>query len=449
MRAIASFRLKGYFRTLRDAALYPADALTYIQAACVQVITSGSGMHDSVFRSAISALVPVLFYVTDGVGWPALLPSLLGAIGSSEASKADGALAVLHYLCEDHAQLLDMPETGTPSQHLLPALIAILAPDAPAARTLTALKACRAFVVTGCTQFPAHFDTFMPKLYPLATSPSADIRETVCSILVAILDRFYNLIVPIFQSAVDFMLHTLTTDTVPAVRLEACEFFFTLVEKREATQVLPSYLPKLIPLLLDCMRYSVQELEMMGSANEDAAVPDKETDLKPRHYRPSHRGAGAAATPIPNHAHSDDSEGDEDDDDEDDEDSGTGEWTLRKCAAATLDHLSSLFRDAMLGAVFEPSWRAAMQGDWLYKEAGILAIGAIAVGCWDGLVDMLPQILPIILQNLASEHALVRSISCWTLSRFSQWILSDGQVFLDPSIKTVSLFVCLSELAFS
>lgn len=55
--------------------------------------------------------------------------------------------------------------------------------------------------------------------------------------------------------------------------------------------------------------------------------------------------------------------------------------------------------------------------DWIRKEAGILALGAIADGCMAGMERYLDEVTPFLLLSLEDERPLVRSITCWTLSR--------------------------------
>ena len=62
--------------------------------------------------------------------------------------------------------------------------------------------------------------------------------------------------------------------------------------------------------------------------------------------------------------------------------------------------------------------------EWEIKESGILALGAIAEGCMTGMIQHLPELIPYLINYcLSDKKALVRSISCWTLSRYSHWVV--------------------------
>ncbi len=77
--------------------------------------------------------------------------------------------------------------------------------------------------------------------------------------------------------------------------------------------------------------------------------------------------------------------GDEEDDDEDE----VVQWNLRKCSAAGLDVLSTVFGDELLPIVL-PIVQARMQdADWRARESATLALGAISEGCAQGLLPYL------------------------------------------------------------
>jgi len=68
--------------------------------------------------------------------------------------------------------------------------------------------------------------------------------------------------------------------------------------------------------------------------------------------------------------------------------------------------------------------------DWMRKESGILALGAISEGCLAGMAEHLPQLMPFLFDCLRHEHALVRSITCWAISRYSTWVVASGPELL-------------------
>lgn len=49
---------------------------------------------------------------------------------------------------------------------------------------------------------------------------------------------------------------------------------------------------------------------------------------------------------------------------------------------------------------------------------------AVPTGCMQGMVPYLPELIPHLIQCLSDKKALVRSIACWTLSRYAHWVVS-------------------------
>lgn len=71
--------------------------------------------------------------------------------------------------------------------------------------------------------------------------------------------------------------------------------------------------------------------------------------------------------------------------------------------------------------------------------AGILALGAIAEGCMNGMTQHLPELIPYLIRCLSDKKALVRSITCWTLSRYCHWaVVLPDHTYLKPLMYEVS-----------
>ncbi len=100
------------------------------------------------------------------------------------------------------------------------------------------------------------------------------------------------------------------------------------------------------------------------------------------------------------------------------------DWNLRKCSAAALDILANVFKEEILPILLPILKETLFHEQWEIKESGILALGAIAEGCMSGMVQHLPELIPFLINCLSDKKALVRSITCWTLSRYSHWVVS-------------------------
>lgn len=176
---------------------------------------------------------------------------------------------------------------------------------------------------------------------------------------------------------------------------------------------------------------------------------------------------------------------DDDDDDDDDDDlaEDANVWNLRKCSAAGLDTVSNIYHDEILPIVL-PIVRQVMvtcslvnalvltilykqmliDPNWRLREAGILAIGAISEGCRLGMQPHLPDLFTFLfeavsdqrchpvslipsscLQCLKDTKPLVRSITCWTLGRYTSWVvhMQEPDKYLVPLME--ALLQALSE----
>ncbi|XP_009467461.1 PREDICTED: LOW QUALITY PROTEIN: transportin-2-like, partial [Nipponia nippon] len=105
----------------------------------------------------------------------------------------------------------------------------------------------------------------------------------------------------------------------------------------------------------------------------------------------------------------------------------------RKCSAAALDVLANVFRDELLPHILPLLKELLFHPEWVVKESGILVLGAIAEGCMQGMIPYLPELIPHLIQCLSNKKALVRSITCWTLSRYAHWVVSQPpDTYLKP-----------------
>ena len=115
-------------------------------------------------------------------------------------------------------------------------------------------------------------------------------------------------------------------------------------------------MPKLVPLLLTKMVYSDLDIMMLRGDEDDAHVADREQDVKPHVIKNRAGGAGAGAAVAgggggggggggAGAADEDEDDYDDEWDEEDDDDDDAEEWSLRKCAAAGLDVLSTVYGD--------------------------------------------------------------------------------------------------------
>lgn len=57
-----------------------------------------------------------------------------------------------------------------------------------------------------------------------------------------------------------------------------------------------------------------------------------------------------------------------------------------------------------------------------------------------GMVPHLPQLVPYLITCLGEKKALVRSITCWTLSRYAHWVVGQPHDrYLKPLMTEVNI----------
>ena len=70
------------------------------------------------------------------------------------------------------------------------------------------------------------------------------------------------------------------------------------------------------------------------------------------------------------------------------------------------------------------------------------------LGCMNGMVVHLPELIPYLVTCLSDKKALVRSITCWTLSRYAHWVVGQPHELYLKSLMTEvnSFYVLISNL---
>lgn len=231
-----------------------------------------------------------------------------------------------------------------------------------------------------------YIDDYLQALFRRASDPSSDVRSVVCQSLVLLLSIRPDKIIPEIKNVAEYMLYS-ARDADEQVALEASEFWLTFGETPELVNELRPWLPQVGPLLLSGMIYSQSDLDWLGATDEaDENVPDRVEDIKPRNFGKSSHGHEHQSTDSPSNGAAANGATDDDEDDEsdyydsDDEDDPSSEWNLRKCSAAALDVMALNFGDDLLQILLPTLRDKLFSVDWLEKESGILALGAIAEG---------------------------------------------------------------------
>lgn len=99
------------------------------------------------------------------------------------------------------------------------------------------------------------------------------------------------------------------------------------------------------------------------------------------------------------------------------------EWSVRKSSASSLEALAWIFSEDVLAAVLARLNDRLSSDQWEQRECAVLALGAIASGCYAGMESHLRNLFPFLIHLLSDPHYMVRSITCWTLSRYAHWVV--------------------------
>lgn len=386
---------------------FPTEVAVFIKAECLSAVGDPSPL----IRATVGILITTIASRGELVNWMELLPSLCAMLDSDNYTVCEGAFGALQKICEDSAEILDSDNLNRPLNVLIPKFLTFFRHSSPKIRS-HAIACVNQFIIGRSQALMLHIDEFIQNLFYLANDEDPEVRKNVCRAIVMLLEVRLDRLVPQMNPIIDYMLQR-TQDPDEGVALEACEFWLSLAEQPICREVLQPHLDRLVPVLVRGMKYSEIDIILLrGDVEEDENVPDREEDMKPRFHRSrSHHATTAGG------------EGEDDEDDEGgDDENSLSDWNLRKCSAAALDVLANVFLVELLPVLLPILKETLFHAEWEVKESGILALGAIAEGCMSGMLPHLGELVPYLINCLSDKKALVRSITCWTLSRYSHWV---------------------------
>uniref|UniRef100_A0A6U4NCF6 Importin N-terminal domain-containing protein n=1 Tax=Hemiselmis andersenii TaxID=464988 RepID=A0A6U4NCF6_HEMAN len=421
LRQLAGLELKNTIR-LQHHKMDP-NVLTFVRQSIIDVL----GAEERRSRMIAAQIITTLLSIVTLDAWPELIPGIIAKLDAQGTGGSQGAMAAMILVCEDHNNALCSQQHADTLAAILAKLMAQMQ-SSDAEFRAGAIRCVKHFILRLPNALVVNLPAFLNGLLALHKDASPEVRKEMCQSLCLLVEVKADFLADpqICQFVIEFLLWTTEHDSDYDVKKEACEFWSSLCENEEvASDVLKPYLSRLTLVLLNGMVYS--EDELINLADEvDASAPDKASEINPSafHVKSKHHVA------------------DDEEEDEDDEEGGGVEWTLRKCSAAGLDVIANHYRDDILEALLPHIHTKLTDPDWRVIESAVLAMGALAVGCEEGLIqrNYLPSFVTHLLQHmLSSEMPLVRSITSWTLSRYSRWIAhqtnpADGQHSLLPPL---------------
>ncbi|KAG2233484.1 hypothetical protein INT48_003190 [Thamnidium elegans] len=406
-RAIAGLTLKNNLLNHFDRTPLPVlEHVKYISLRSLEIPDS-----DVTVRRTVGSVITAIIVRGQVINWPQALTVLVQQLDSTNPLAVEVpylmALDTLQKICEDNAK--DISEAKIDNIPVLDTIIPRLIPfnSNPNTRLrVLSISTTNHFITLQSASLLLNMDNYLQSLFLIASDEDTEVRQEVCRSFVMLLDNFTESVLPYLNQLIEYMIFC-NQSTNTKVALEACDFWNQFTRLQHLHGYLVPYLPKVIPVILNSLIYTEDDLLMFGGGNE-------EEDLHPRfnsRFRNSSRYARYAE------------EDSEDDEDDQDDDEFFSEWTLRKFSATSLEALTSAFKSQVTDILLPLLSQALYSKDWQIVESGILALGAAAEGGVDEISPHLPEMIPFLIANLSNPNAHVRYITCWTVSRFSGWIV--------------------------
>ncbi|KAI8968919.1 armadillo-type protein [Mycotypha africana] len=457
----------------------PLRVLSYIKKCCTDIILCPSNEDEEIYQS-VSFIIATVVRYGQPHNWPEIFQTLIDKLGSSDKFTLRTSIRTLAIICEHVASELDFEVTEgvRPLNRLIRKFIEFYTHSDATIRT-QAIYMTSQFILSKPVSLLEQLEDILQVLYKMAADETnTPVRRELGRILSALLEAFPQKMVPYVKQTITFMINALS-DPDEETQLTACGFWVQYAQSNYFRNELVSYLPQLVESLLKLMVYSEADLILSTTNTVDrqllqlsndrstSTVSDdttrivetssgQEESIQPttRFYRNRIEAQEPSkdSTTNRNESLSDfdeeesdssseevlDKEGDEKQDNEQESDNEVednlvdnfedeefySDYTLRKYSAAALDVLSVSFKDDIAKVTLDLlQSRLFVSDNWFIRESGILALGAIAEGGINIISEQLYCLIPYLLMSTKDGNPLIRSISCWALSRFSSWLI--------------------------
>lgn len=450
IRSAAAIMLKNNMKT--GYKQIPEASLTPIKRGIAMILED----KNSQMRNYAGNIATEMIRRGGLLSWPELLPKLLDMIGNESGQVSneaqEGAIVTMSKICEDNTKMLERELNGQrPLNFILPKLIQATKSNLPKVRA-QALTAINVFTPRKSQAMLNSIDDLLQHLFHLANDSNPDVRRQVCRAFVQLVETRPDKLLPHLNGLVDYIITQQQSDD-EELACDAAEFWLAVGEHEHLWQSLTPYISKIIPVLLQCMVYSPEDIAMLGGASDDEDEEDRVEDIKPQFAKKNAARAanGEQADAAQNGGNAyeklagmddDLEEGEIDNLDDGDDMDPDDKWTLRKCSAAALDVFARDYRAPVFASILPYLTKHLKHEDWPHREAAVLALGAVAEGCIDVVTPHLPELVPYLITLLNDPEPVVRQITCWTLGRYSAWAaqLTDPaqkQTYFEPMMEGI------------
>lgn len=436
-RKQAGVILKG---NISDSKVYQ-DMPSGVRDQLKHIIIQAIGDENEIIRTTVGSLLTTIARIEKLKGWSGVIGMLSMNLNHNNAFVQRGAVKVLETLAEDCRWLLEN-KCAVQLKKLLPSLVAKMDHPDITIRGGSVNAVCQ-FVRIGMSRTSAEIiPLFLQKLLKLGRQDEdTQILSMVPTGFKTLLQLGSKVLKDDFKAVLMITLK-LTNHREQRVAFSACEFWSELIKPSNTTKsdwfasgngtqdkgalgrTLLPHLKSLVPMLLQGMIYSQLELACMGEEEKDSHMPDKPQDLAPRFVKTKERNFDAKKVH---------------DEEKKEHILGTEtHWSLRKSSANSLDHLAQMMSPELLPVLLPLIDTLLKHKDWIRRESGILALGAVAGSCEKGIGKHLSHIFIFLLNLSKDKRALIRRITCWTLSRFAKFFLDgDKETYVRPLIKSL------------
>jgi len=405
LRRIAGATLKGVIERHFDK--IQSERIDFIKLKLMEAFNDSSSLIRSTVINAMTALLAKIGFQS----WPELMKFLLLNLDADHHEFLESSLECTYKILEDikvNADNFDYQDEKYQSfvSELIPKLLFLCDPKLPTTIKTIALSSLNLFVFSMPAALFNNFGIYYDVLMLSTTDQVAEVRQKACEGFLEIVETKMNLIAPNMVKVVEKLIQ-LTMDNESIVKRSAIRFWneYLIIQEGESPEkfeILRNYLDQLVPSLINSLQYTEEDLLNQEEERQEIAKSYKDNLYK---------------------------QNGEKGDDGGDRYNHQGLWTVRREAAKAMDTLADRYKDEVFIKAQDKIAEALRSNDWHIKESGILCLGALAMGAYNAIIPHFKDLFPFLLKSLEEDqHPLVRSISCWALSRFTSWIVEQGKI---------------------
>jgi hypothetical protein len=313
------------------------------------------------------------------------------------------ALDTVQMVCEDNAKDISQAmNNDTPVlDYIIPRLIHFSSNPNIELRVL-AISAINHFIPLRPPSLIDHLDTYLHSLLTIASEPDLRVRQEVCRSFVMLLDHVTTRLLPYMDQLIEYMIFCNQSEDAK-LAMEACDFWQQFSQLESIHYYLEPYLTRVIPVILNALIYTDQDLAVFGKEEEDINPQDLPLSRYQRAANARYQQRHTNHDGLEEIEEDDDDDDDDEDEDPDDEEFFS-EWTLRKLSATLLETLACTFKSRVTNVLLPLLGHALFNDDWRVVESGILALSAAAEGCMEEIVPHLPRLMPYLITNLSNAN---------------------------------------------